>query len=83
MINSNLQKNKTRVHLIEENSRSLDFSTPQAKNMTQNQARSKLFCDFPNGIEKCLEEPSSNTLPKLKADWGSVNEFELMIKKDY
>lgn len=52
--------------------------------MTQNQVRSKLFCNFSKGIEKCLEESSSNTLPKLIADWwGSVNEFESIIKKDY
>jgi len=50
--------------------------------MTQTQARSKLFCDTPKRLEKCLEEPSSSPLPKLQADWGSVNGFESMIKKD-
>lgn len=62
--------------------RCLDFSTPQPKSMTQTQARSKLFCDTPKRLEKCLEEPSSSPLPKLQADWGSVNGFESMIKKD-
>ncbi|XP_026818114.1 uncharacterized protein LOC113557035 [Rhopalosiphum maidis] len=62
--------------------RCLDFSTPQPKNMTQTQARSKLFCNTPKRLEKCLEEPSSSPLPKLQADWGSVNGFESMIKKD-
>jgi len=62
--------------------RCLDFSTPQPKNMTRNQARSKLFCDSPKRLEKCLEEPSSSPLPKLQADWGSVNGFESMIKKE-
>ncbi|KAL5236401.1 hypothetical protein ACI65C_003811 [Semiaphis heraclei] len=58
--------------------RCLDFSTPQPKNIT----RSKLFCDTPKKLEKCLEEPSSSPLPKLQADWGSVNGFESMIKKE-
>ncbi|XP_025205135.1 uncharacterized protein LOC112601640 [Melanaphis sacchari] len=62
--------------------RCLDFSTPQPKSMTQTEARSKLFCDTPKRLEKCLEEPSSSPLPKLQADWGSVNGFESMIKKD-
>ncbi|XP_022171206.1 uncharacterized protein LOC111034342 isoform X2 [Myzus persicae] len=62
--------------------RCLDFSTPQPKNMTRNQARSKLFCDSPKRLEKCLEEPSTSPLPKLQADWGSVNGFESMIKKE-
>ncbi|XP_029346505.1 putative leucine-rich repeat-containing protein DDB_G0290503 isoform X2 [Acyrthosiphon pisum] len=62
--------------------RCLDFSTPQPKNMTKNQARSKLFCDSPNRLEKCLEEPSSSPLPKLQVDWGSVNGFESMVKKE-
>ncbi|CAI6363275.1 unnamed protein product [Macrosiphum euphorbiae] len=62
--------------------RCLDFSTPQPKNMNRNQARSKLFCDSPKRLEKCLEEPSSSPLPKLQADWGSVNGFESMIKKE-
>jgi len=62
--------------------RCLDFSTPQPKNMTRSQARSELFCDTPKILEKCVEEPSSSPLPKLQADWGSVNGFESMIKKE-
>ncbi|CAI6360481.1 unnamed protein product [Macrosiphum euphorbiae] len=60
----------------------LEFSTPQAKNMTQNQARSLLIYGTPKRIEKCLEEPSSSPLPILQADWGSVNGFESIIKKE-
>lgn len=62
--------------------RCLDFSTPQPKNNARDQARSKLFCDTPKKIEKILEEPSSSPLPKLNADWGSVNGFELIVEKE-
>ncbi|XP_029345669.1 uncharacterized protein LOC100572770 isoform X1 [Acyrthosiphon pisum] len=62
--------------------RCLEFSTPQPKNMTQNQARSVLLYGTPKRIEKCLEEPSSSPLPILQADWGSVNGFESIIKKE-
>ncbi|XP_060872442.1 uncharacterized protein MAL13P1.304-like [Metopolophium dirhodum] len=62
--------------------RCLEFSTPQPKNMTQNQARSILLYGTPKRIEKCLEEPSSSPLPILQADWGSVNGFESIIKKE-
>lgn len=61
--------------------RCLDFSTPQPKNSARDQARSKLFCDTPKRCEKILEE-SSSPLPKLQADWGSVNGFESIVKKD-
>lgn len=61
--------------------RCLDFSTPQPKNNSRDQARSKLFCDSPKKCEKILEEPSSSPLPKLQADWGSVNGFESIVKK--
>lgn len=62
--------------------RCLDFSTPQPKNNSRDQARSKLFCDSPKKCEKMLVEPSSSPLPKLQADWGSVNGFESIVKKD-
>lgn len=62
--------------------RCLDFSTPQPKNNARDQARSKLFCDTPKKIEKVVEEPSSSPLPKLNADWGSVNGFELIVEKE-
>lgn len=62
--------------------RCLDFSTPQPKNNARDQVRSKLFCDTPKKIEKIVEEPSSSPLPKLNADWGSVNGFELIVEKE-
>lgn len=62
--------------------RCLDFSTPQPKNNARDQARSKLFCDTPKKMEKVVEEPSSSPLPKLNADWGSVNGFELIVEKE-
>lgn len=62
--------------------RCLDFSTPQPKNCARDQARSKLFCDTPKRIEKIVEEPTPSPLPKLQADWGSVNGFESIVKKD-
>jgi len=61
--------------------RCLDFSTPQPKNI-RDQARSKLFCDTPRRFEKVIEEPESSPLPKLQADWGSVNGFESMVNKE-
>lgn len=60
--------------------RCLDFSTPQPKNNGRDQARSKLFCDTPKRIEKIVEE--SSPLPKLQADWGSVNGFESIVQKE-
>lgn len=62
--------------------RCLDFSTPQTKSNNRDQARSKLFCDSPKKCEKILEEPSSSPLPKLQADWGSVNGFESIVRKE-
>lgn len=62
--------------------RCLDFSTPQPKCNDRDQARSKLFCDSPKKCEKILEEPSSSPLPKLQADWGSVNGFESIVRKE-
>jgi len=50
--------------------------------MAQNQARSILLYGTPKRIEKCLEEPLSSPVPILQADWGSVNGFESIIKKD-
>ncbi|XP_050055641.1 metacaspase-2-like isoform X2 [Aphis gossypii] len=62
--------------------RCLDFTTPQPKNMTQNQAHSRLLYNTHKKFEKCLEEPSSSPIPVLQADWGSVNGFESIIKKE-
>lgn len=62
--------------------RCLDFSTPQPKNNDRDQARSKLLFDTPKRCEKILEEPSPSPLPKLQADWGSVNGFESIVKKE-
>lgn len=62
--------------------RCLDFSTPQPKSQARDQARSKLFCDTPKRCEKILEESISSPLPKLQADWGSVNGFESIVKKE-
>lgn len=68
--------------------RCLDFSTPQPKSNTRDQARSKLFCDTPKRCEKIVEESSSSLhessspLPKLQADWGSVNGFESIVQKE-
>lgn len=62
--------------------RCLDFSTPQPKNIARDQARSKLFCDTPKRHETILEESTESPLPKLQADWGSVNGFESIVKKD-
>jgi len=50
--------------------------------MTQNQTRSKVLYDTPKIIEKCSEEPSPSPLPILQANWGSINGFESIIKKD-
>lgn len=61
--------------------RCLDFSTPQPKN-NRDQARSKLFSDTPKREEKILEEPAFSPLPKLQADWGSVNGFESIVNKE-
>ncbi|VVC36347.1 Hypothetical protein CINCED_3A023707 [Cinara cedri] len=62
--------------------RCLDFSTPQPKNNNRDQARSKLLFDTPKRYEKILEVPSASPLPKLQADWGSVNGFESIVKKE-
>ncbi|XP_025411556.1 uncharacterized protein LOC112684318 [Sipha flava] len=62
--------------------RCLDFSTPQPKNIDRDNARSKLFCDSPKICEKIVEESISSPLPKLQADWGSVNGFESIVKKE-
>lgn len=62
--------------------RCLDFSTPQPKTKDRDHARSKLFCDSPKRCEKILEEPISSPLPKLQADWGSINGFESIVKKE-
>lgn len=61
--------------------RCLDFSTPQPKSKARDQARSKLFCESPKRFEKIVEESISSPLPKLQADWGSVNGFESIVKK--
>lgn len=68
---------RRRTHL-----RCLDFTTPQPKNMTQNQAHSRLLYNTHKKFEKCLEEPLSSPLPILPADWRSVNGFESIIKKE-
>lgn len=64
--------------------RCLDFSTPQPKNNIRDQARSKLFCDTPKKFENIVEEiiTIDSPLPKLQADWGSVNGFESIVKKE-
>lgn len=62
--------------------RCLDFTTPQPKNMTQNQAHSRLLYNTQKKFEKCLEEPLSSPFPILQTDWGSVNGFESVIKKE-
>lgn len=63
--------------------RCLDFSTPQPKNSTRDKARSKLFCGTPK-IENIVEENTviESPLPKLQADWGSVNGFESIVRKE-
>lgn len=63
--------------------RCLDFSTPQPKkNSARDQARSKLFCDTPKKCDTIVEESLTSPLPKLQADWGSVNGFESIVKKE-
>ncbi|XP_050537134.1 putative uncharacterized protein DDB_G0282133 isoform X2 [Daktulosphaira vitifoliae] len=62
--------------------RCLDFSTPQPKNSLKNNARSKLFNDSPKKNKKIDEEPPHSPIPKLQADWGSVNGFESMVKNN-
>lgn len=64
--------------------RCLDFSTPQPKNNTRDEARSKLFCDTPKRFENIVEENTiiESPLPKLQADWGSVNGFESIVRKE-
>lgn len=63
--------------------RCLDFSTPQPKkNSARDHARSKLFCDTPKKCDTIMEESLSSPLPKLQADWGSVNGFESIVKKE-
>lgn len=62
--------------------RCLDFSTPQPKNHARDQARSKLFFDSPNRVDKIVEESFPSPLPKLQGNWELVNGFEAIVKKD-
>lgn len=62
--------------------RTLDFSTPQPKNSARDQARSKLFFDTPNRMNKIIEESVPSPSPKLQVNWGSINGFEAIVKKD-
>lgn len=62
--------------------RCLDFSTPQPKNYARDQARSKLFFDSPNRVDKIVEETFPSPLPKLQGNWELVNGFEAIVKKD-
>ncbi|XP_050439509.1 uncharacterized protein LOC126844991 isoform X2 [Adelges cooleyi] len=62
--------------------RTLDFSTPQPKKNAIEQARSKLFCDSPKRILSILEESLTSPMPKLEGNWGAVNGFESIAKKD-
>ncbi|XP_050529514.1 metacaspase-2-like isoform X2 [Daktulosphaira vitifoliae] len=62
--------------------RALDFSTPQPKKNAIELVRSKLFFDSPKRIQTILEESLTSPFPKLQGNWGAINGFESIIKKD-